>query len=279
MTEAHVIPSAVGGRLAVEFLCAGCNSRLGHTVEKGLKSDPRLRLSIEQLKDDVPDLADKMRARQPFVARDEEGRLIRGTPYGEGYSVLDSPQDDGSRIKDPVRARDEIETTLRRRNADEEEIEAALAAHDAAADGELVEVASGLSIRKGSVSDFGLPFSEPLVEDLGVLSIGYLFLAIVFPVRIYDLAFQPIRDALLGRDKSSVAWRVESFIVRARGHEPWHGLAVDKTTPHIVVQVRLFAHHAWQVEFLRVTCTAGTPVRSYRLELDTGEEEWVGAQV
>ena len=57
LSEAHVIPKAIGGRLAVDFLRKQCNERLGYSVEAKPKSDPRLVLAIDALKGDVPDLA------------------------------------------------------------------------------------------------------------------------------------------------------------------------------------------------------------------------------
>lgn len=273
MSDAHVIPQAVGGKLAVKNLCSGCNSKLGYTAEKGLKSDPRIRLAIEELQAKIPNLADKMRAGQEFVARDEEV-VIRATPRSEGFKILDSPQEGGSRIKDRARAWKEIETTLRRHfGATDEQVEAARALHDAAAEGELVELAPGLAIKKSSVPDFGLPFTEPLVEDLCLLSVAYLFLSVLVQGAIYDEAFQPIRSALQGGDADG-ARSVESFLAN-RPHEPWHGLAIDQAVPHFVIQVRLFGQHAWKVSLPCIACQAELAARSYRLDLATGEEAFV----
>jgi HNH endonuclease len=230
LSNAHVIPRSVGGRLAVKNVCVDCNSRLGHTAEAGLKSDPRIRIAIEDLQVQIPELAEKMRTGQEFIARDEEV-VISATPQGEGYRILDSPQQEGSRIKDPERAWEEIETILRRQfGAGDEHIAAVRTAHHAAAEGELVELAPGLAIKKGSVTDFGLPFTEPLVEDLCLLSIAFLFVSVLVQGAVYDEAFAAIRDALHGRD-SDGPWSVESFLVRSRQHEPWHGLALDQAVP------------------------------------------------
>lgn len=273
LSEAHVIPHSVGGRLVIKNVCASCNSRLGHTAEAGLKRDPRIRVAIEDVRLQVPDLAERMRTGQEFIAREEEF-VIRATPKGEGYKILDSPQEGGgSRIKDPQRASEEIETILRRQfGADDEQIATVRALHDAAEEGEFVELAPGLAIKKGSVADFRLPFTEPFVEDLCLLSIAFLFLSVLVQGAIYDEAFQPIRNALQGAD-SSEAWSVESFLVRSRPHEPWHGLAIGQALPYLLVQVRLFGQHAWEVGFSRISCKPELlPARSYQLDLTMGEE-------
>jgi len=275
LSNAHVIPQSVGGRLAVKNVCADCNSRLGHTAEAGLKSDLRIRIAIEDLQAQVPGLAEKMRAGQEFITRDEE-LVIRATPHGEGYKILDSPQKGGSRIKDPARAWEEIKTTLRRQlGSGDEQVAAVHAIYDAAAEGEVVELAPGLAIKKGSVESFGLSFTEPLVEDLCMLSIAYVFLSLLVQGAIYDQAFQPVRDALQA-SASDGAWSVESFLVRSRPHEPWHGLAIEQALPHFIVQVRLFGQHAWTVTYPHVSCRPELlPARSYHLGLETGNETFV----
>jgi hypothetical protein len=275
LSNAHVIPRSVGGRLAVKNVCADCNGRLGHTAEAGLNRDPRIRIAIEELQAQIPNLAEKMRAGQEFIAKDEE-LLIRATPQGEGYRILDSPQQGGSRIKDPKRAWDEIETTLRRQlGASDEQIAAVRAVHDAAVEGELVELAPGLAIKKGSVEDFGLPFTEPLVEDICLLSIAYLFLSLLMQGAVYDRAFDRIRNTLQG-GKSDESWSVESFLVRSRPHEPWHGLSINRALPYFIVQVRLFGQHAWEVAFRHISCRLELlPARAYHVDLQSGEEAFV----
>jgi hypothetical protein len=39
LTDAHVIPESVGGRLSAPFLCRRCNSQIGAEVEAPLVSD------------------------------------------------------------------------------------------------------------------------------------------------------------------------------------------------------------------------------------------------
>jgi hypothetical protein len=274
LTNAHVIPQAIGGRLRVKFLCKPCNSTLGHTVEAGVKTDPRVRLAIEALREQVPPaLARKMREGQLFVARNE-GIVVRATATRDGYRILDSPQADGTRIKETAAARREIETTLRRRGGTDPEITAALAKHDNAADGEVVPVARELAVRKGYVDAFSLPFSEPFVPDVCSLAIAYLFLAVAVGGKaIYMPALVPVRATLRGASESE-GWSVESL--RAdRPYEPWHGLAIDAIEPRVVVQIRLFGHIAFRVTFSAVSCRAGTFVRSYAVDLTTGRERWL----
>ena len=148
--------------------------------------------------------------------------------------------------------------------------------HDAAVEGELVELAPSLAITKGSVDSFTLPFTEPLVEDKCFLSIGYLFLSLLIQDAIYDSALQPIRDALLHEVEPDGSWSVKSYLVRSRPHEPWHGAGVEQSEPYFVLQVRLFGQHAWRVDLSRIGWRQELLVaRTYRLDLASGEEAFV----
>lgn len=269
LTNAHVIAASVGGRLAVPFLCRDCNSWLGHSVEAGLKKDPSVRLAIEGILGKAPNVARTLRRGQLFIA-DAAGVRVVGTPEGRGYRVLTSPQPDGSRVKSPNDAREEIVTTLRRRSASEIQIRTALSRHDNAPMGEYVPLGFGVAVRKGAVSEFDAMLDEPLVTETCPLAIAYLFLACVVGKTIYAAALQPVRDSLTARTADSAAWKVDWRIVRIP-YEPWHGIAVDAIEPHVVIQIRLFAQIAWHVHFTQVRGNASSAGLAYRVDLDGTE--------
>lgn len=102
LTKAHLIPAAIGGRLFSSLECHACNARLGHAIEARLKSDPCVRFGIEALGNQVPPrLRRRIRAREPLVATIGD---VTGRAYGtddERYRLYDTPQSDGSVVKDP----------------------------------------------------------------------------------------------------------------------------------------------------------------------------------
>ena len=270
LTKAHVIPSAIGGHLVVRCMCRDCNSRLGSTVEANLKADPCIRLAIEGIGRNVPRV-DAMRDGQLFLSQ-ADGLRIKAMRERGAYRILDSPQERGSRVKSPERAHAEIATTLRRRGASAEEIDKALALHDEAPVDQLTELAPGLAIKKGSMTNFAPVLGTPLVDEACLLSIGYLFLAMLLGREIYDAALQPIRDALRGTP-SSRPWRVEP-LAASRAYEPWHGLTFDTSEPHITVHIRLFGQLVWLVHFTEIQSRAASLAPIYTLDLATGREHW-----
>lgn len=264
LTNAHVIPTSVGGRLAIRFLCASCNSGLGHRVEGGLRSDPAVRHAVESVKATVPELARRLRDRQLFLAKTEHA-VVRAIARGDQYRLLPSPQPDGSIVKDEQAARADIATRLRRAGAGETEVAAALAKHDAAPRDVVVELVPGLTVRKGSADRYELPYAEHLVADECLLGIAYLFLALGIGTAIYAPELGAVRAVLHGEAAHDV-WKVEALRAE-RPCEPWHGLAVDDVEPHIVIQIRLFGRLAWRVHLSRISCRIGTFIRSYHLDL------------
>src|SRR4051812_16761616 len=100
LSNSHVIPRAVGGRMAAWFECAECNARLGQSFEAGLKSDPAVRLATEAMRTALPDLVHRMSARERFVTG-TDGLAIYATSASSGFRVLDSPQEDGQLCTPP----------------------------------------------------------------------------------------------------------------------------------------------------------------------------------
>ncbi len=129
LTDAHVIPASVGGRLSAHFLCGGCNSRLGAEVEAPLLSDPSIRVCFEALADRLPDeLLSKMRQRQRWFVDTDMGQVEAvGTAGG------DLMPRESATFRREENARDEMVTERRRQGMSEEETADHLAAVDAVA--------------------------------------------------------------------------------------------------------------------------------------------------
>ena len=45
LSEEHIIPSSIGGRLTANIICKNCNDRFGRLIEAKLKDDPAIRLA------------------------------------------------------------------------------------------------------------------------------------------------------------------------------------------------------------------------------------------
>jgi hypothetical protein len=272
MTRAHVIPQSVGGKLLANNECKRCNQRVGHGPEAALVGDPAIRSAAEAVAEQIPDLIQRMRRRKVFIAQSDTGLLVRAVPDSDGadFEILQTRQPDGSRTAATEEIRSEIETTLGRRGFSEAEVAEELRRVDEAPPETPVSIGGEFVIRKGSVKGFGLPYDDPIVPDATLLLIAYRYLAGCLDGLIYDAAFDLIREAIKSsRVPQEGIWRVEPYWTRQP--EPWHGLAIKETQPHLIVYVRLFADLIWLVHFEQIALKTDDCVPD-RINLRDGTE-------
>lgn len=269
LTEAHIIPESAGGRLSAGFLCRSCNSRLGHSVEDGLLSDPSVRLAIEQIAAQLPTgLLNDMRKRQRWFTTIEGEQVFAAMDAKGELAPLESP----SLLKNEnVRAL--LESEWRGAGMSEEEIHAHLGALDGAQPGDTLEL-PGFTVRPRldfEPYDFELPFDEPFVSALFPLDIAYFYVALFGEDKIYGTPqLQPIRDALLNDDASASAhWHIDS-LRDGRGIAPEHRLAIRDIGPPLIVHVQLFQSLVWRVSLVGIAFTKMPP--RYGINIATGEE-------
>ncbi len=268
LSRAHVIPASIGGKLYARFLCKRCNSRSGTAIEADLVNDPTVRHLVEQLADQMPELATKLRSGKTLIARTTDGGLVRARAASDEFRIFYTEQPDGSKTADPIDVRRELEGRLCQSDADDDAVAAALARYDAAEEGVPTEI-DGFTITKGSVRSFTLPYDEDAVKPTLPLGIAYLYLACCVDGLIFEDAFEPMRRVLRGESDDEGPWHVEWLMTRKP--KPWHGLALTQVTPHVVVLVRLFGDYVWKVHFDKVALKSDPSV-AYRIDLTTGSE-------
>lgn len=276
MTKGHVIPQSLGGRLYACNECKRCNERAGHGAEVALVGDPAVRSAAESIAEQIPGLIRRMRRRKVFIAQSESGLLVRAAPDDGGgeFKILQTRLPDGSRTASDADVRAEIETTLAHRGFAPERIAEELQRLDGAPPGTAVSIGGEFVIRKGSVGGFGLPYDEPIVPDVALLLIAYRYLAACVDGLVYGAPFDPMREAIASSSPPKLGiWHVEPRWTRSP--QPWHGLAIKETQPHVVVYVRLFADLIWLVHFEQIALKRND-CSSYRIQLADGSERLDG---
>jgi hypothetical protein len=246
LTEEHLIPEAIGGKLTCDFLCKPCNDRLGE-IEAHLKSDPAVRLAIENLKHCLPGLWRKMAEGQPYVVTSKRG--TEKAKFRKGAIPVDASRvDDGSLIQPTEDAASSIRTMLRRQGHTEAEIDQAVGNLDATPEDARVSIAAGIDVVKWTVNKVEPPFTGTPLDPLVPLKIAYEHLTLSFGISVLDSRLDPVRDALISRGQVPSNCCVEEL--RSRRYLPFHGLVVEKAQPHTSVLIRLFGYLAYRVHFL-----------------------------
>src|SRR3989304_450385 len=72
----HIIPESLGGRLQAKILCVSCNSTLGSELIGNLKQNASIRLIMEELKTELPNLYSQLMNKATFVGKTSDGSLV-----------------------------------------------------------------------------------------------------------------------------------------------------------------------------------------------------------
>ncbi|HET7205288.1 MAG TPA: HNH endonuclease [Terriglobales bacterium] len=270
LTKEHVIAEAVGGRLVCNFLCKACNDHLG-VLEASLKTDARIRLAIENLKDVLPDLWRKMLEGQAYTARDAGGRFEATCKNGR-ILARSSKRQDGTLFRPTSEAWDGIEKKLLRNRSSKEAIAAAKRKFEELPEGVESEVVPGLSIIKGKPTPLypSLQFAE---IDVALTKTAYEYLTLRLGRSIFNKFFDPVRSSLLGDAIAPPCCAREERRQKDAGYRPFHRLTVDNTNKGLMVKILLFGYLSYRVEFRKVQMPRSA-IGRYTLDLRSGEENW-----
>jgi HNH endonuclease len=270
-TEEHLIPKAIGGKLTCYFLCKHCNDHLG-VREASLKTDARVRLAIENLKNVLPDLWAKMSDGQAYVVQGSGGSV--GAKLKKGEIRFDSWKAEGGSFFRPTdEAWPAIQTTLLRGSLSPTEIAAAKKRFDKIPEGMRSEVAPGIDVLKRTADEV-YPSLKLAQIDIALLKIAYEYVALHSPLIIVHPYFDPIRSALTSGEVKLNCCTIEVFRQKDAGCRPYHRISAKNTRSGLLVTVLLFGYLSYHVELLKFQM----PINStwcYTLNLETGDEEWI----
>jgi hypothetical protein len=258
LTDAHVIPEALGGELSARFLCKRCNSEMGR-VESQLPRDVVVVELVRRLRGELPEelVGRVLQHAGWFVEHEAYGRL-EGRDSREGKFALRESET----IRSDENIRRQIRVELDRRGMPAEHIEATVDEFEEAADGAQLEIAPGFKVTKHiDLSEVSLErtYDEPLAPRAIVLGIAYTFLAFILEERIYGEELEPVRELLrrvVERDTAAAdSWPIDCLRSSSPA-EAKHALAVQREDGGIVVKVWLFRELLWNVHFPAVEVPA-----------------------
>jgi hypothetical protein len=249
LTEEHVIPAVVGGRLRSPFLCKTCNNTLGTTIDARLKADPDVRRAALDLKGTLPGLVEAIEEGNPYIGKSAYGEVQGTVKKGEFRARALSPGDGSLLLPNPG-AREAIVQMLKKQGR-ESEIPGALAKFDAAPVNERITVAPGIEIIDWQTEAIRPAFKVgERVPDSWPLKTAYEFLACRMGGAIYSPALEPLREVLRGG-----AWNEKAVVIErlhAEHVSPIHGLLLEANAPYARVQVRLFRRVCYRVHFKEI---------------------------
>jgi hypothetical protein len=268
LTEEHAIPEQVGGILKSNILCKDCNDYLGHSIEASIKNDPSIRLAIEGIKFQAPELFDRMINRLTYIAKNKDGD-VKGIFRKNEFNPLSHKKEDGSIIEPTHLAKKHIKRELEKRGESQETIELILHKIDDAPLDERIEIDNTIDIIKWGAKEIQPDLSGDKINDLFFLKIAYEFLSLHVGSHIYDQDYDLIRGLLLGHTDENTDYKVESF--RTTKYEAFHGILIEQNHP-ITIQIRLFGWLVYKVIFPKLQLPKEQKRILYHHDLKSGVE-------
>lgn len=274
MTDAHVIPESIGGRLSASFLCKRCNNEMGR-VEAFLPRDISIRLQVDRIVSQLPrDLVNSILCGQEYYAdTDEWGRLAAVMDENGELQLKRSPG-----IKGDDHTLNQMEAALGREGAPAERVAELRDAFEQAAPGEWVDVAPGYRVQKHidlSNVKFKLSLTDPIVPLEVPVWIAYLYLALCLGDRVYDDALEPVRDAIrsaIAGDAAAAGALSTNRHSTDTASEPVHVLRAKTEGGATRVTFQIFRRLVWPVFFPNVTLAGEQTL--YQANVTNRHEFW-----
>lgn len=225
-TKEHFIPQVIGGRLGVKILCNNCNNNYGSLLLKTYKTEPKIKIALESLKNTLPKLYDGYIKNSSFVGYDDNNKEVRMKVNKKGLYIK-TLKSDGIIID--TRKAPKILKSIIKKHEDKEIIEpkALSSLIGTLPDDILIPVTQNLGIRKKSIKRITPALNTNPLEPRAILLAVYEFLYLCcFGESILEDRFDFIRNSILsGKIDSRI--KIDSFYTR-RNYLPYHMLICDK---------------------------------------------------
>lgn len=253
--------------MTARFLCKPCNDELGHRIEAEVRSDPSIRLAAENLRFQIPDLAEAIRDGQPYIASGPGG-TIRGSFKRGRFQIRAATQDDGSVVQPTPDARKHLRRILAKRGVDEDEIERRLGQFDETPDNTLADLGVNVQAVRWGVDEIHPVLERPFLSSAVLAKIAYEFLACHASDLVLGESPQlvALREAVLGESEDAI----EVERLHTSKYRPLHGLAMEHDADHAIVTICLLGWLVFRVHLRQIALAP--PHFIYTCELDTGRE-------
>jgi len=237
-TWEHIIPEFVGGQLTARLLCSRCNNTFGSSLVAGLKTDPSIRLTLEELRDEIPHIAGPALEKSTLQGTAESGQKVRVSRRKDRFRVLPSAGPNDSLIIDTGEADHLITKVLLKSGASRDQAKQALRQFADLPLGEPMQLPDGKAIIKKQLPPLRPELSASQVDPRLPALIAFEFLAVIIGDQIYKTGLDPIRSFVLEGTPSETLQITDLQAGKRSG--PIHAVLIRPVQPALVLQVRFF---------------------------------------
>ena len=244
----HVIPQSLGGRLEARLLCTDCNNKFGSQFVSALRSDPSIRMALENLKGELPDLYYGAQDGLPFAGKAADGSIVRSSRKGNRWRTLNGPGVRGSRIQDTRDARKALERILTKQGLSDQEVNWWAWKFDSLDEDIPLVLPDGKTFVKRDIPPLIPELTAQFVSERVPALIAYAFLALLIGNLIYQDNFNEIRQF--------IRWGIcsDRYTVQRLSsgkYVPAHAIDLQSEESHFTVFVRFFRWLVFAIKFDR----------------------------
>jgi len=243
----HIIPESLGGRLQAKILCVSCNSTLGSELIGNLKQNASIRLTMEELRKELPNLYSQLMDKATFVGKTLDGSLVHVSQAGKNSKVLSSKGANDSIIQDTRDAGKAIEKILTKNKVPSDEIERLKKIFVELGENIPLEVSDSYTFIKRPILKLQ-PKLDPKnqIDNRLAALIAFEFLSILIGNLILHSAFDQIRNYVRYGTPTD---RILIKHVHGKQPDPIHAIVVEPMNDAIKFHVRLFRLITFLVTF------------------------------
>lgn len=242
----HVIPRSLGGRLKVRVLCTACNNTFGSQFVSALRSDPLIRLALENLKDELPDLYRSAQDGLPFVGKAADGSIVRLSRKGDQWRILTGPGARGSRVQDTRDAKKALRRILNKQGLSNQEMSRWVELFASLDEDVPLGLPGGQTFVKRDIPPLAPELGPQFVSERVPALIAYEFLALLIGDLIYQDSFNEIRQYIR---TGACSDRCEIQCLSSGKYAPIHAVDLQPEETHFTVFVRFFRWLVFAVKF------------------------------
>ncbi len=226
-TKEHFIPQIIGGRLGFKILCNRCNSEYGSLLVKTYKSDPMIKIAMENLKNTLPDLYSNYMKSASFIGYNDNQKKVKMKKRKRDLYINTVKNNDI--IITDTREAPKILKNIIVKDGCKEIIEpkALNSFINTLPDDIVIPVTKSLSIKKAPIKRITPVLNTNPLEPRAILLAIYEFLYLCcFGKQILDNRFDFIRNSILSGEIDSRI-EINSFYTR-REYLSYHILICNK---------------------------------------------------
>ena len=249
----HIIPESLGGNLQARLLCVSCNSTFGTKLVGNLKLNDSIRLAMEFLKGELPELYSRLMNKATFVGKASDGSLIRISKSRKNrHQVLHSNGTGSSRIEDTRTASKTLEKILAKNKLPEDQVNKLKREFIDLQENVPFDIPGGYTFIKRPIPRLN-PELHPKekIDDRFPTLIAFEFLAILCGNQILNEAFDEIRE-YINHNIPTNKVVVEQFI-GGNKYDTAHAIIFEPTPDSVRIFVRLFRWITYVVIFRKIS--------------------------